>query len=122
MLIRSNIRFKLLFQKYLKGLDTTTTYSVTRYRYIYFYEWSDMLHGVKTFTSETEFFKFLAECKITYTDEQKEFISSNNWCYVTCIPHHHMIIVAKQYYELKDKLDKLKQIPSTYCTSLMLAK
>lgn len=123
MLIKSNIRFKLLFKKYLQTFSTSTTtstYSTTKYRYIYFYEWSDMLKGIKTFTTESSFFDFLKECNITCTDSQREFIHNNNWCYVSCVPNNRMLIVEKQYYDLKNKLDALKKV-SKPCTSLVLA-
>lgn len=122
MLIKLNIRFRDLFKKYLQSTSTTSSgYSSSRFRYIYFYEWSDMLKGVKSFTSATEFFKFLKECNISYTDEQRQFILNSNWCYTSCIPNQHILLVSKQYYDLKSTLDKLKSLPPR-CTALTITK
>ena len=93
-IIKENKRFKRRFEQYEKkeaAKTTTTTYSNSSYynsRWkdvpkefqitLFFYEWSDMHKGTKTFYDRREFMKFLEESKITYTAEQKKKLDFDN--------------------------------------------
>lgn len=134
MVIKFNERFRAIFLKYIKDSEKYYNgyggyggnynygyggYSGSSYRngsiYIYFYEWSDMTKGNKTFRSVEDFYEFLAESNIVCTDAQKKIIENNSWCYATCVPGKNILMVESQYYNLKEKLESCSFAP---CTSL----
>lgn len=135
MVIKINERFRAIFLKFIKDSEKSYSsynysgygggynyggysgYSNSCYRngtlYIYFYEWSDLGKGSKVFRSAEEFYEFLAESKITCTNEQKKLIENNSWCYATCVPGKNILMVENQYYTLKEKLEKCTFAPCT---------
>lgn len=131
MLIKYNERFRAIFLKYIKDSEKnySHSYSYNNYGYsgysnsyynsnniyIYFYEWSDMTKGTKTFKSVNDFYEFLAESNIVCTEAQKHIIENNSWCYATCVPGKNILMVESQYYQLKEKLEKCSL---SSCTSL----
>jgi len=120
MLIKENNRFKLLFLAYMKSLSNYISsssyngyggynYGYNGYspsKHIYFYEWSRLDNGSKQFDSVKTFLDYLAQCDITITNEQKNLIESNAWCYATCIPNKKMLLVETQYFQLRNKLEE----------------
>lgn len=123
MLLRLNRRFKALFEKYISSpsASSTTTYNYgcynKDYRNIYFYEWGDLMRGAKRFDSINNFIDFLKECKLTLTDEQRNTLEHNSWCYATCVPNRNILMVSEKYLELKAKFEELDASPME-CTSL----
>lgn len=133
MVIKINERFRKIFLKFIKesekyysgsyngygGSYNYNSYGGSSYNngsvYIYFYEWSDMTKGNKTFRSVKDFYEFLAESNIVCTDAQKKVIENNSWCYATCVPGRNILMVESQYYNLKEKLQNCSYVP---CTSL----
>lgn len=134
MVIKINERFKAIFLKFIKDSEKSYNYGTNYsygyggnynyggyinscYRngsvYIYFYEWSDMSKGNKTFRSVNDFYDFLSESNIVCTDEQKKLIENNSWCYATCVPGKNILMVESQYYTLKEKLEKCSYSPCT---------
>lgn len=117
MLIKKNNRFKLLFVAYMKSLSSySSSSSYSGYnsyggynsssKHIYFYEWSRLDNGSKQFDSVQSFLDYLSQCDISVTDEQKKLLESNSWCYATCVPNKKMLIVATQYFQLRNKLEE----------------
>ena len=117
MLIKENNRFKLLFLAYMKSLSSYSSsssyngysgynYGYSSSKHIYFYEWSRLDNGSRQFDSVKSFLDYLAQYDITITNEQKNLIESNSWCYATCIPNKKMLLVATQYFQLKNKLEE----------------
>lgn len=124
MLIRLNRRFKALFEKFITSSKAATSYTSYSgysgsgsYHNIYFYEWGDMTRSAKRFETINGFIEFLNECNLTITEEQKDLLEKNSWCYATCAPHRNILMVSEKYLELKDKFDNLKKTPYL-CTSL----
>lgn len=122
MLLRLNRRFKALFEKYISSSHTTTTsYSSypynTNYRNIYFYEWGNIANTAKRFESVDGFIDFLKECNLTLTNEQREILENNSWCYATCVPRRNILMLSDKYVALKDKYEALDRTPYI-CTSL----
>lgn len=110
MLIKENNRFKLLFLAYMKSLSSYSSSSsyngYSSSKHIYFYEWSRLDNGSRQFDSVKSFLDYLAQYDITITNEQKNLIESNSWCYATCIPNKKMLLVATQYFQLRNKLEE----------------
>ena len=126
MLIKENNRFKLLFVAYMKSLSSyssSSSYSgynsyggyngygggysgYSSSKHIYFYEWSRLDNGSKQFDSVQSFLDYLSKCDISITNEQKNLLESNSWCYATCVPNKKMLIVATQYFQLRNKLEE----------------
>lgn len=117
MLIKENNRFKLLFLAYMKSLSSYSSsssyngysgynYGYSSSKHIYFYEWSRLDNGSKQFDSVKAFLDYLAKCDITITNEQKNLIESNSWCYATCIPNKKILLVETQYFQLRNKLEE----------------
>lgn len=117
MLIKENNRFKLLFLAYMKSLSSYSSsssyngysgynYGYSSSKHIYFYEWSRLDNGSRQFDSVKSFLDYLAQYNITITNEQKNLIESNSWCYATCIPNKKMLLVATQYFQLRNKLEE----------------
>ena len=117
MLIKENNRFKLLFLAYMKSLSSYSSsssyngysgynYGYSSSKHIYFYEWSRLDNGSRQFDSVKSFLDYLAQYDITITNEQKHLIESNAWCYATCIPNKKMLLVATQYFQLRNKLEE----------------
>ena len=117
MLIKKNNRFKLLFVAYMKSLSSySSSSSYSGYnsyggynsssKHIYFYEWSRLDNGSKQFDSVQSFLDYLSQCDISITNEQKNLLESNSWCYATCVPNKKMLIVATQYFQLRNKLEE----------------
>lgn len=117
MLIKENNRFKLLFLAYMKSLSSYSSsssyngysgynYGYSSSKHIYFYEWSRLDNGSRQFDSVKSFLDYLAQYDITITNEQKNLIESNSWCYATCIPNKKMLLVATQYFQLRNKLEE----------------
>lgn len=120
MLIKENNRFKLLFLAYMKSLSNYSSsssyngydgynYGYNGYsssKHIYFYEWSRLDNGSRQFDSVKAFLDYLAQYDITITNEQKNLIESNSWCYATCVPNQKMLLVATQYFQLRNKLEE----------------
>lgn len=125
MLIKFNKRFREIFLNYLKESEKYyNSYNGYNYNYggssyhngsiyIYFYEWSDMSKGSKTFRSVKDFYEFLSESKIVCTESQKHIIENNSWCYATCVPGKNILLVESQYYALKEKLNDCTFTPCT---------
>ena len=127
MIIKLNERFRAIFLKFLKEKEKENTYyssynSYSSYysnnyrKYIYFYEWSNMDKGSKSFHSIKEFYEFLASSHIVCTDAQKLIIEHNEWSYATCVPGKNILLVENQYYLLKNKLESFRY---NHCTSLV---
>ena len=125
MLIKENNRFKLLFLAYMKSLSS---YNSSSYynghncyippKHIYFYEWSCLDNGSKHFDSIKDFLDYLSRYDITITNEQKNLIESNNWCYATCVPNKKILLVESQYFKLRNKLEECSKAKSSV-TSLI---
>lgn len=112
MILKHNKLAKAIFQNYLANrskMTTATSYATTNYFTCTFYEWGKVgNYGAsdytppKIFKSRTEFFNFLKESNISYTEEQKNLINSESWCYATCPNKHAVLVITSRYYDLKD--------------------
>lgn len=78
----------------------------------FFYEWSSLHMGTKTFYNVADLKKFLDECKIEYTEQQmgrmKNGGMSQYW-YVSCIPNAARLLTFTSYDDLKDALLRYHQ-------------
>ena len=125
-IIKENKRFKRRFEQYEKkeaSKVSTTSYGGNSYynsRWkdvpkefqitLFFYEWSSMNKGAKTFYDRREFMKFLEESKITYTEEQKKKLDYDTYLYVTCYPNKSELMIADTYWKLDTALKEAKGI------------
>lgn len=121
MLVKYNYRFRRLFLDYIEKYGSMQTsygnyYNPNNgYKWICFYEWSNMSSGSKTFKSVNDFLEFLKESNISITESQLEMLNSLSYCYCTCIPNKRILLITNSYYTLKEQLEARKNIP---CTAL----
>ena len=73
--------------------------------YIYFYEWSRMDGGMKTFTEYRAFFKFCLESGIILTPPDRQRLYDSNYNYVTCKKGKNELLISTTYCGLKDLLE-----------------
>lgn len=108
MLLLLNYRFQKLFKKYILSVNSVSTSYASGYnsnlKHIYFYEWSSLNCGSKVFTNTSDFYKYLKEHNINYTEEQKMFLEENNWSYCVCAPGKNILLTADRYLDLQDTL------------------
>jgi len=90
---------------------------------LFFYEWSNLRMGAKTYNSKKEFFKFLESCNIAITDSQKKQIEETRYrnIFATCVPNKPQLMIADTWYNLNqlveahikvdDKATTVKNIP-----------
>lgn len=121
-----NKRLKKAFEKYIENENKPKTYSYgsgTTYNYntnksytpptydctIFFYEWSNLRSGAKHFKTKNDFFKFLDDSNIKFTDKQKKDIEDIKYAnvFATCTPNKPELITANTWYELNNKLTKM---------------
>ena len=69
---------------------------------IFFYEWSNLRMGAKHFNKKEDFFKFLNESNINFTDSQKEDIIKTRYknIFATCVPNKPQLLTADTWYNL----------------------
>ena len=83
---------------------------------MFFYQWSSMQGGTKTFYLISDLKKFLDESKIEYTETQIEMIKKGedpNYWYLSCIPNSPKLLVLKSYQELKASLQRFHDADGT---------
>lgn len=116
-----NPRLKKAFEKYIEeeNKPKTTYYGGYggcyggggSYQYptqcdctIFFYEWSNLRSGAKHFKTKSDFFKYLDECKITYTEKQKKDIEEIKYknVFATCVPSKAELLTADTWYQLNN--------------------
>ena len=66
-----------------------------------FYEWSDLNSIPKIFNKGRDFFKFLDDCHISYTQQQKDSFNVYYNFYATCVQGEARIIIRKTLEELR---------------------
>ena len=76
---------------------------------IFFYEYTNLRSGAKHFKTKTDFFKFLNECKITYTEAQKKQIEEAKYknIFATCVPNKPELMTADTWYLLNQAITHL---------------
>lgn len=125
MLIKENKRFKALFIAYIKSLSTASsttsyggynygngsgyTYGGSNLKHIYFYGFSSLLNGSKHFTDIGEFCDFCSKNNISITDEQLKMLKNNNWNYCTCVPGKSILLMADQYFKLRESVESCEK-------------
>lgn len=69
---------------------------------LFFYEWSNLRSGAKTFNSKKEFYKMLEDCKITITESQKKQIDETRYknIFATCVPNKPQLMLSDTWYNL----------------------
>ena len=86
------------------GRQPGTTYTPPAYTdcTIFFYEWSNLRMGAKHYSKKEEFFKFLDDSKISYTESQKKDIMDARYknIFATCVPNKAQLITADTWYNL----------------------
>ncbi len=111
--IRSYIKssFSSLFKEYCDEQNKPKTYNYTNSYYnsnkfnCYFYEWSNINNRPRIFTSRSEFYKFLDESKIEYSEAQKELIDKESWIYGSCVVGTPRLLLKQNYYLMKCALE-----------------
>lgn len=88
-------------------LGTQSKETTIDYCTLFFYEWSNLRMGAKTYTSKKEFFKFLETCNITITDSQKKQIEDTRYrnIFATCVPNKPQLMLADTWYNLNQLVE-----------------
>ena len=125
MIIKANKRFQKIFSDYVKK-SNTTTYSSSNYGggyygggyyptnpsssayHIYFYEWSTLRNGAKSFSSLDTFKAYCGEHKIMIPVGFSEHLEKNHWIWCTCIPGQAKLMWDKSYADLSQALGKAR--------------
>lgn len=119
MLIKENFRLKKTFAEYIKKANTTSSTSYGGYysgngyysgqggviKHIYFYEWSNMSNGAKSFSSVEAFKKFCDDNKITIPNGFNTDVAKGHWAWCTCIPGKSTLMWADSWNNLKILLE-----------------
>ena len=125
MVLKENKRFVKRFAQYEAKESTKSSYSsysgssyAQRWEgvpkefqtTIFFYEWSTMTKGAKTFYDKRAFKTFLEESKIVVDSSCMEKIDNKTYIYCTCKPDESVLMVEDTYFKLQSRLDELKGI------------
>ena len=127
MVLKENKRFVKRFAQYeeksLKATSSSSNYgygSSYYHRYdgvpkefqttIFFYEWSDMIKGSKSFYDKRKFKEFLLDSKINVSSELMAMIDNKTYLYCTCYPGKSELMVEDTYFKLESALNKAKGI------------
>ena len=130
MVLKENKRFVKRFAQYeeksLKDTSSSSNYgygSSYYHRYdgvpkefqttIFFYEWSDMRKGSKSFYDKRKFKDFLLESKISVSSELMAMIDNKTYLYSTCYPGKSELMIEDTYFKLETALKKAKGIETT---------
>ena len=84
-----------------------STYSSVNYREnfnCYFYEWSNICNRPKIFNTRKEFYQFLSDCKISFSESQREIIDKESWIYCSCEKGEAKLVIRKSYYLMREYL------------------
>ena len=111
--IRSCIKstFSSLFKEFCDEQNKPKTYTYSNSSYnpnsfsCYFYEWSNINNRPRIFTSRTEFYKFMDDSKIEYSEAQKDLIDKERWIYGSCVPGTPRLLLKQNYYLMKNALE-----------------
>lgn len=119
-----NKRLKAAFDKYIEEENKPKTYGTYGSSYnpmanynanmygisIFFYEWSNLRIGAKNFIKKEEFFKYLDDCKIEYTEAQKKEIDDVRYCniFATCVPNKAQLMFQKTWHALNTAVNDYK--------------
>jgi hypothetical protein len=87
--------------------NSHTPYNAATDCTIFFYEWTNIRGGAKHFKQKAEFFKYLDDCKIAYTEKQKKDIEETKYknVFATCVPNKAELLTADTWYMLSTILD-----------------
>lgn len=95
--------------------NSHTPYNAATDCTIFFYEWTNIRGGAKHFKLKADFFKYLDECKIVYTEKQKKDIEETKYknVFATCVPNKAELLTADTWYMLSTILDTYEKEKST---------
>ena len=90
-----------------------TRYNYDNYTYegipckVYFYEWSNVKNVPIEFRAAIPFYRFLDDCKISYTMENDKKLRNNSVLYMTCKPYCNELIIENSYEDLCNALSSI---------------
>lgn len=95
--------------------SATTPVTSMDYATIYFYEWSNLRQGAKTFNSKKEFFKMLNDCKINFTESQKKDIEETRYktIFATCVPNKPQLMTSDTWFNLNKLVESYVDVNKT---------
>ena len=101
------------------GASTTpsTTYTPPSYSdcTIFFYEWSNLRMGAKHFNKKEDFFKFLNDSNINFTESQQKDIEQTRYknIFATCVPNKAQLLTADTWYHLNTVVESHLKVNAT---------